>query len=146
LIFGDVLFLQSEAEVLKNVYRFNFTGGLYTQKEFGALFSSRGGAVLRLSFPGCPRSFQFELKSVDVFFSCESLQVLGTTKMVCSFRKQLSKLKKKLSRESYFTRYLAELHGDESQALLFCDAYSTLPSLSWLKPPPPTVGTAQPVQ
>jgi hypothetical protein len=61
LIFGDVLFFQIEAEVLKNVYRSNFTGGLYTQKEFGVLFSWRGGAVLGLSFPGCSRSFKFEL-------------------------------------------------------------------------------------
>ncbi|WP_288993359.1 hypothetical protein, partial [uncultured Marinobacter sp.] len=96
LIFGDVLFFQIEAVVLKNVYRSNFTRGLYTQKEFGALFSSRGGAALGLSFPGCPRSFEFELKSADVFFSCESLQVWGTTKTVHSFRKQLSKLKNEL--------------------------------------------------
>jgi hypothetical protein len=87
LIFGDVLFFQIEAEVLKNVYRSNFTGGLYTQKEFGALLSSRGGAAIGLSFPGCLRSFEFELKSADVFFSCKSLQVWGTTKTVCSFRK-----------------------------------------------------------
>jgi hypothetical protein len=146
LIFGDVLFFQIEAEVLKNVYRSNFTGGLFTEKECGVLFLSRGGAAIGLSFPGCPRSFEFELKSADVFFSCESLHVWGTTKTVRSFRKQLSKLKNELSRESYFTRYLAELHGDESQTLLLCNAYSTLPSLSWLKPPPPTVGAAQLVQ
>jgi hypothetical protein len=115
LIFGDVPFFQIEAEVLKNVYRSNFTGGLYTQKEFGVLFSSRGGAALGISFPGCPRSFEFELKPADVSFSCESLQVWGTTKTLWSFRKQLSKLKDELSRESYFTRYLAELQGDESQ-------------------------------
>jgi hypothetical protein len=54
LIFGDVLFFQIKAEVLKNVYRSNFTGGLYTQKEFGVLFSWRGGTALGHSFPGSP--------------------------------------------------------------------------------------------
>ena len=99
-----------------------------------------------LSFPGCPQLFEFELKSADVFFSCETIQVWGTTKTVRSFRKQLSKLKNELSRESYFTRYLAELHSDESQTLLLCNAFSSLPSLSWQKPPPPMVGSSQLVE
>jgi hypothetical protein len=42
LIFGDILFFQIEAVVLKNAYRANFISGHYTQKEFGNLFSSRG--------------------------------------------------------------------------------------------------------
>jgi hypothetical protein len=79
LIFGDILFFQIEAVVLKNAYRANFISGQYTQKEFGNLFSSRGGAALGLTFPGCPRSFEFELKSADVFFSCAMLQVWDTT-------------------------------------------------------------------
>jgi hypothetical protein len=124
LIFGDILFFQIKAVVLKNAYRANFISGHYTQKKIGNLFSSRGGAALGLTFPGCPRSFEFELKSADVFFLCATLQVWGTTKTVRSFRKQLSKLKNEASCESYFTRYLAELHGDESQTLLLCNAYS----------------------
>jgi hypothetical protein len=138
LIFGDVLFFPIESVVLKNVYCSNFTGGIYTQKEFGALFSSRGGAALGLSFPGCPRSFEFELKSAHVFFSCETIQVWGTTKPVRSFRRQLSKLKNELS---------AELDGDKSQTLLLCNAYSSrLTSLSGQKTPPPTVGSSQLVE
>jgi hypothetical protein len=50
LIFGDVLFFQIQAVVLKNAYPANFISGHYTQKEFGNLFSSRGGAALGLTF------------------------------------------------------------------------------------------------
>jgi hypothetical protein len=50
LIFGDILFFQIKAVVLKNAYRANFISGHYTQKEFGNLFSSRGSlAALDLS-------------------------------------------------------------------------------------------------
>jgi hypothetical protein len=125
LIFGDVLFFQIEAEVLKNVYRSNSTGGLYTQKKFGALFLSRGGAALSLSFPGCPRSFEFELKSADVFFSCESLQVWGTTKTVRSVRKQLSKLKTNY-RESCISLSILRNYMETSPKLSFF-AMRTLP-------------------
>jgi hypothetical protein len=69
LIFGDVLFFQIEAAVLKNAYRANFISGHYTQKEFGNLFLSRDGAALGLIFPGCPTSFEFKLNAADVFFS-----------------------------------------------------------------------------
>jgi hypothetical protein len=92
-IFSNVLFFQIGSVVLKNFYCSNFTEGLYTQKECVALFSSRGGAALGLSFSGCPQSFEFEVKLADVLFSCENIQVWGTTKTACSFRKQLSKLK-----------------------------------------------------
>jgi hypothetical protein len=115
LIFGDVLFFQIEAVVLKNAHRANFISGHYTQKQFGNLFSSRGGAALGLTFPGCPRSFKFELKSAHVFLSCVTLQVWGATKTVCSFRKQLSKLKNEASRASYFTGYLASRGIDVSR-------------------------------
>jgi hypothetical protein len=110
-----------------------------------ALFSSRGGgAALGLSLPGHPRSFEFELKSAKIFFSSGTLQLSETAKTVCSYRKQFSKLKNELSRESYCTRYLAELHGDESQTLLpLCDAYFAFPSLSWQKAPPPMLGMDQ---
>jgi hypothetical protein len=143
LIFGDVLFFQIESVVLKNVYRSKITGGLYTQKRIWCPGLVNGWS---LSFPGCPRPFEFELKSADVFFSCESIQVWGTIKKIRSFRKQLSKLKNELSRELYFTSYLAELHGNESQTLLLCNAYSSLPSLSWQNAPPPTVESSQQVE
>jgi hypothetical protein len=101
-----------------------------------------GGAALGLLLPGHPRSFEFELKSAKIFFSSRTLQLSDTANTVCSFRKQLSKLKNELSRESYCTRYLAELHGDESQTLLLCNAYSTLPLLACLEKvlPRPKVG------
>jgi hypothetical protein len=71
-------------------------------KEFGALFSSRDSAMPSLSFPGCLRSFVFELKTADVCFLCKTLQVWGTTKRVGSLRKQLSMLEEELLRESYW--------------------------------------------
>jgi hypothetical protein len=39
IIFGDILFFQIEAVVLKNAYRANFISGHFTQKNFGNLFS-----------------------------------------------------------------------------------------------------------
>jgi hypothetical protein len=73
LIFANLLFFEIEFVVLENVYPANFIGGHYTQREFGALFSSRVGAALGLSFPGCLRSFEFEFKSADVFFLYKTL-------------------------------------------------------------------------
>jgi hypothetical protein len=71
---------------------------------------------------------------------------LGTTKTVCSFRKQLSsKIENELLRESYFTRYLAKLHGNESQTLLLCSAYSVIlvPLLAWKEVTLPKIGREQ---
>jgi hypothetical protein len=113
-IFRGRLFFQIKALVVENVFHANFTAGHYTQKKLCALSLSKGRAMLDLSFPCCPRSFKFELKSANTFFCCGMLRVWGTTTTIHSFRKQLSKSKNELSRQSYFTQYLAELRGNDS--------------------------------
>jgi hypothetical protein len=90
---------------------------------------SRIVSLLGLSF--CQRSFEFELKLADGNSSS-----LGHHQNSVFLQEATLQVKSKLLRESCLPCYLFKLHGDSSQTLLLCNAYSSLPLLSWRKAPP----------
>jgi hypothetical protein len=89
IMLDNEMFMQVEAEVLKNAKRDDYVKGLLSEYKISYQLTYEGGAGVCLHFPGCPKSFELELKFAVVLCEPTQFQVWGTRKLGREFHKKL---------------------------------------------------------
>jgi hypothetical protein len=114
--FGKQVFVQIEAEVIKNAFRNGFMHGLHDVNTVKYLLTKVGGGGIGVHFPSCSDAFNIELKFSTIIENCSTFQVWGMAKSGRDFKPSIRNLKNEASREACFTRYCEEVYGDHASS------------------------------
>jgi hypothetical protein len=118
------MYFQVEAEAMKNLKRKGFIDGMHSQDDVKYFVTYEGGEGVCLSYPGCSRNRDNELKFATIINEmADTFMVWGTTKPCHDYSMPLLKLCLQSRQELVYSCMLLELSWDHSQTLFLSSNY-----------------------